>query len=443
MYHLRLIDKHLSDWKNDPHRKPLILRGARQVGKSSAVRKLAEQFDNFVEINFEISPGFKSIFASDLQPKRIVEDLSIFLGQLIVPGQTLLFLDEIQACPEAISSLRFFYEKVPELHVIAAGSLLEFALQELPSYGVGRVRSLFMYPFSFDEFLLAMGEKLLLEARQKAGPKNPLSTLLHEKLLDLLKTFLLIGGMPEAIAFYVANRQMLSTQQILDDLYLSLKNDFTKYKSRVPATRLSEVVESVVNQGGGKFVYTRVSSTSNHGQIKEALDLLVMAGIVIPVTHTAANGIPLGAEIDPRKRKMLLLDTGIYQRILGLDLADYLFDSENSLVHKGSIAEQFWGLEFLKYSSVYTNPALHYWHRESANANAEVDYVVQKGPDIWPIEVKSSGKGSMQSLRQFLKDKNRPYGFRFSLENFSEYEDVKVYPLYAVGNFVLEAPPTS
>jgi predicted AAA+ superfamily ATPase len=434
MYHKRQIDSHLIKWKDDPARKPLMLRGARQVGKSSAVRNLAAQFGHFVEVNFEENPNLKSLFTADLNPQRITENLSIFFGKPIVPGQTLLFFDEIQGCPSAISSLRFFYEKMPELHVIAAGSLLEFALHSLPSYGVGRVRSVFMFPFSFDEFLEALGEQRLLEAKQNADFKNPLPDLLHQKLLDFLKIFMLTGGMPEAVAAYTQTRRMLDAQRILDDLYIALRADFTKYKNTVPPARLVEVFESVAQQAGGKFMFSKASSTANHGQIKEALDLLIMAGWVLPVTHTAANGIPPGAETDPKKRKMLLLDTGFFQRILGLDLTEFLFDPASMLINKGAVAEQFWGLEYLKYGSPYTAPALYYWHRESPNANAEVDYIIQQGTDLLPVEVKASGKGGMQSLRLFLREKDKPFGYRFSLENFSEYEDIRSLPLYAVSN---------
>ena len=437
MYYKRVIDKHLIEWRSEPQRKPIILRGARQVGKSSAVRQLATQFEDFVELNFEENPNLKSLFTADLNPHRIVDNLSVFFGKTIVPGKTLLFFDEIQTCLPAISALRFFYEKMPELHVVAAGSLLESALQSLPSYGVGRVRSLFMYSFSFDEFLEALGEQGLLQAKRNSGFQNPLPDLFHQKLLDYLKTFMLTGGMPEAVAAYAGTRQMLNTQRILDDLYISLQADFTKYKNTVPPNRLIEVMESVVQQAGGKFMFSKASANANHGQIKEALDLLIMAGLVFPVTHTAANGIPPGAEAEPKKRKMLLLDTGIFQRVLGLNLSDFLFDPASTLINKGSIAEQFWGLEYLKYGSPWAPPALYYWHRESANANAEVDYVIQQGADLLPVEVKSSGKGSMQSLRQFLKEKKKLFGYRFSLENFSEYEDIKSLPLYAVSNLSL------
>ncbi len=434
MYYKRLVDRYLSEWKDAPDRKPLILRGARQVGKSSAVRQLGSHFDHFVEVNFEENTALRSLFSADLNPQHIVENLSIFMGTPIIPGQTLLFFDEIQSCPQAISSLRFFYEKMPELHVVAAGSLLEFALQSLPSYGVGRVRSIFLYPFSLDEFLWAIGEDRLLEAKQKAQALNPLPELLHQKLLDLLKKFLITGGMPEVVAAYAKKVPLMECQRILDDLYIALQADFTKYKNTVPSSRLLEVFGSVVQQAGGKFKFSKASASANHGQIKEALELLVMAGWVLPVTHTAANGIPPGAEIDPKKRKMLLLDMGMFQRILGLDLAEILFDPESTFINKGAIAEQFWGLEYLKYGSPYDPPGLYYWHRESPNANAEVDYIIQQGADLLPVEVKASGQGSMQSLRQFLKEKNKPFGYRFSLENFSAFEDIKVIPLYAVSN---------
>lgn len=443
MYHKRQIDNYLNEWKTASARKPLMLRGARQVGKSSAVRQLSRQFEHFVEVNFEENPNLKTLFEADLDPVRIADNLSVFFRKPIVPGKTLLFFDEVQACLPAVSSLRFFYEKIPELHLVAAGSLLEFALQSLPSYGVGRVRSLFMYPFSFDEFLEAMGEQRLLEAKQSAGFQNPLPDLFHQKLLGYLKTFMLTGGMPEVVSDYMENRQLLNVQQVLDDLCIALRADFTKYKDSVPPGRLTEVMASVVQQAGGKFMYSKASTNANHGQVKEALELLIMAGLVLPVTHTAANGIPPGAEADPKKRKMLLLDSGIFQRILGLNLSDFLFDPTSTLINKGVIAEQFWGLEYLKYSPPWSPPSLYYWHREAPNANAEVDYVVQIGADLLPVEVKASGKGAMQSLRQFLKDKDKPFGYRFSLENFSEYEGVKSLPLYAVSHPHLNAPLTS
>jgi uncharacterized protein len=435
MYHKRLIDSYLLAWKSDPYRKPLLLRGARQVGKSSAVRHLSQAYEDYFEINFEQSPQYSPIFSGELSPAYLIERLSVTAGRQIVPGKTLLFFDEIQACPAAISSLRFFYEQMPTLHLIAAGSLLEFALQTLPSYGVGRIKSYYMFPFSLDEFLSSIGEDLLLTEKQNASAEKPLPPLLHERLLQYLSVFMVTGGMPEAVARYAATRQLLSVKSVLDDLMAALRSDFAKYKKAVPSLRLQEVFNAVVQQAGGKFVYSKAGTQIKDYQAKEAVELLILAGWVIPVTHSDANGIPIGAEADPKKRKMMLLDTGIFQRILGLDFTTLYTQADFPFVNKGLLAEQFWGLEYIKYQSPEVYPNLYYWQREG-KSNAEVDFLAQKGESIYPIEIKSSGKGQMQSLRVFLSEKKQTYGYRFSLENFAEYQDIKVFPLYAVFNFV-------
>jgi hypothetical protein len=440
MYLKREIDSELLKWSKDKARKPLLLRGARQVGKSSAVRELSKHFEFFLEVNFEEHKKVHSLFKGDLSPQALCDNLSLMYNVPVKEGRTLLFLDEIQACVPAISSLRFFYEKLPGLHLIAAGSLLEFVLGDLPSFGVGRIRSLFLYPFSFDEYLSSCNENLLLKAKNEASVDNPLQDAIHQKLLIYLKKFLILGGMPEVVAKYVQEHNIGECQQILDDIIISLKADFTKYRKRVPMLRISEVFESVVQQVGNKFKFTGVVSEANHKQIKEALDLLIMAGLVIPVTHTTANGLPLGAETDLKKRKMLVFDTGVFQRISGLNILEVLFEEGFDLVNKGNIAELFVGLELLKASSCYHQQDLYYWHREALNSNAEVDYLIQKDQDIIPIEVKSGTKGSMQSLYLFLKEKNRPYGIRISLENFSSYGQIRSYPLYSVAEIVQTKP---
>lgn len=434
MYLERDIDSELLQWKDEPDRKPLLIRGARQVGKSSSVRRLGESFETFLEINFEEHRRVHAIFEGDLTPQTLCESLSIMFDTEIIPGRTLLFFDEIQACIPAISSLRFFYEKMPALHVVAAGSLLEFAISEIPSFGVGRIRSLFMYPMSFDEFLKGVGQVKLLNLKRKASSQNPLPSPLHDKLLDLLKKFLVIGGMPEAVDKFASTKDLRKCQKVLDDLVNSYRTDFAKYREKTPALHIREVFDAVVHQSGGKFVYAKASQNLNTQQVKEALELLIMAGLVIPVTHTSANGIPLGAEKNLKKRKMLLLDTGLFQRVMQLEIADVLFSNELGLVNKGGIAEQFVGLEILKNSSYYQQTELFYWHREALNSSAEVDYLIQKHDSIIPLEVKSGTKGAMNSMFLFLREKKSGYGYRLSLENFSEYNNIKVYPLYAVAN---------
>ncbi len=438
MYLERKIDKELLLWKKANNRKPLVLRGARQVGKSTAVKHLATQFKYFVEINFDENPGYASAFENGLNVFQICEQLSVLTNTHIIAGETLLFLDEIQACIPAISSLRYFYEKMPQLHLIAAGSLLEFALAEIPSFGVGRVTFMFIYPFSFEEFLMANKETSLLQILKETTTNKPLITAVHQKLNQYLKKFLIIGGMPEAVQVYLASGSMLEVQRVLDDLILTIQADFVKYKTRITAISINQVFNAVIQQIGHKFSYTYPNSTLNNVQIKVVLNLLQMAGLLYHVTHTASNGIPLSAEINIKKRKILILDTGIFQRILGLNIATLLIENDFEVINKGNIAELFVGLELLKNASCYQKTELFYWHREVKNSQAEVDFIIQKQDKIIPIEVKAGTKGTMQSLFLFLAEKKIEFGIRLSLENFGEIEKVKIYPLYAVMNLFLD-----
>lgn len=431
MYLQRTIDRELLSWKLSPKRKPLLLRGARQVGKTSSVKNLASHFTYFVEINFDENPYYKAVFEKNLSVFEVCEQLSVLVNTPIVKGETLLFFDEIQSCIPAISMLRYFYEKMPDLHVIAAGSLLEFALADIPSFGVGRVRSMFMYPLSFQEFLAAHGENLLMEELNRSNVKRPLPQLIHQKLINLNKKFLIIGGMPEVVRAYVGGNDLLEVQKVLDDLIISIQADFVKYKDRVPRSRLVEVFNAIAQQMGLKFSYSYAHVTLNNVQVKEAIELLKMAGLVYSVTHSAANGIPLGAEINPKKTKYLIYDTGVFQRILGLNISDLFISEDFNTVNKGNIAELHVGLELIKAESCYENASLYYWQREAKNSQAELDYVVQHNTQIIPVEVKSGTKGSMQSMFLFLKEKGLKLGYRISLENFSELNEIKILPLYA------------
>lgn len=434
MYIQRKIDTELLAWKNASSRKPLLIRGARQVGKSTAVRHFSKQFDYFIEINFDEQPEYQNLFANTSDVHDLLEQLAIITQTEIIEGRTLIFLDEIQACLPAISKLRYFYEKTPHLHVIGAGSLLEFVLAELPSFGVGRVRSLFMYPLSFFEFLGALNEKPLLSAVQQSHFTKPINPIFHEKLKVYFKKFLIIGGMPQAVQTYVAQGNLLEVQRILDDLIIAIQADFVKYKRQIPPANVKSVFESIVKQVGTKFRYSNDFTSLTNPVIKQIIELLEMAGLVYRVTHSSSNGIPIGAEAHPKKTKLLIFDTGIYQRILGLDVASLLLKDDFEVINKGNIAELFVGLELLKSNDVYEKTALYYWHREAKNSQAEVDYVVQIHDFIVPVEVKAGTKGSMQSMYLFINEKKSRFGVRLSLENFGEYDKVKALPLYAVSN---------
>lgn len=428
----RFIDQELLRWKDHPARKPMVVRGARQVGKTYSVRQLAKSFASYLEVNFESDRSVHAFFAKNLNPDEICMNLSAYYNVTVQDGQTLLFLDEIQVCPQAISSLRFFYEKRPGLHVIAAGSLLEFALQELPSYGVGRTENLFMFPLSFDEFLVAMGEERLYQFKTSHGFDTPIALPIHEKLLEYLRKFLVLGGLPEVVHAFAESKDYLRTQQILDRLISGYEDDFAKYKKRVPVSRLRDVFQYIVLQAGKKFNASKASESSNHAQIKEAFDLLEMAGLVYRVQHTAANGIPLGAEVNSKNFKVILFDHGIFQRILGMELSSYLTEKEFSAINKGNLVEQYVGTEIIKNQAGIMRPQLYYWHREKRGSNAEVDFLIQKNHEIIPIEVKSGMQGKMQSLRLFLQEKKISMGIRVSQENFGHYNNIRVLPLYAV-----------
>ncbi len=421
------------EWKAETDRKPLLLRGARQVGKTSAIKNFSSNFKYFLSVNFDERRDYVKVFETINGIEDVCEQLSLITGTPIIAGETLVFFDEIQVSVQALQMLRYFYEKMPELHVIAAGSLLEFALEEIPAFGAGRVRSVFMYPFSFEEFLVAIGESALIPKMLQADYQHPLQIVIHQKLSGLYKKFLLIGGMPEAVRAYVKGDSILNIQRVLNDLIIALEADFAKYKKRFPGGRLTEVFRAIAYQTGQKFTYSYDKGSLSNVQIKEAIRLLSMAGIVYPVIHTAANGIPLGAEINPKKIKYLLYDTGIFQRLLGLELGDMMIQDEFTAINKGNIVELSVGLELIKNTDPFEPANLYYWHREAQNSQAEVDYVIQYGNEIYPIEVKSGTKGSMQSMYLFMKEKKSMLGYRLSFENFSSIDSVKIMPVYVAG----------
>ena len=436
-YFARNIDHDLQEWKTDAQHKPLLLRGARQVGKSSAVKQLGKSFEFFLEVNFERNPEIKQLFNVALNPLEICTKLSAVYNLPIEPGKTLVFFDEIQTCLPAIAALRYFYEEYPALHVVAAGSLLEFALQEIPSFGVGRIRSVYMYPFSFDEFLQAQGLNLLLDEKRKATYEKPLIEAIHLKLVNQLRTFLLVGGMPESVKTWIQKSDYLACRNVQNDIIETYIDDFAKYKKRISPTVLQQTLRSVAVQSGSKFVFSQVSTNLESAIVKEALELLTMAGIIMPVTHTAANGIPLGAELNLKFRKYLFMDTGLLQRILNLDMNNVLLSSDINLVNKGALTEVFVGLEIMKINSCFQRHELYYWLRLDKGAQAEVDYVISINSLIIPLEVKAGTKGSMQSLYSFMDIKKSKFAVRTSLENFGRMGDVYIYPLYAIENSML------
>jgi predicted AAA+ superfamily ATPase len=440
----RNILKYLNYWKNKESRKVLLLRGARQVGKTFIVRELGKAFKRFIELNLVAEPRIAALFSQgSLEPDGIIEAIGAFKGVPVVDGETLLFIDEIQASPEAITALRFFYEKRPNLHVIASGSLLDFAIENTPSFGVGRIEYLYMYPLTFNEFLLASKEELLLSQIQKATPFLPLAEVLHHKALRLFKEYLCIGGMPEIVSEYlnkdssaIAANNSTRLQQVsfnLGNIITGYSDDFSKYKKRLKIEYIEETFRSTALQAGKKFVFSHAFRDANSKVVHQSLDFLVKAGVVHKVYHTSANdGAALNSECDYKKFKTIPHDIGLFNRLSGIHLGDIALLDPLELIHKGSLAEVSCGLALLWEREPYTQDPLFYWHREAKSSNAEVDYVVGINDKVVPVEVKASGKGAMHSLRIFLKEKGIKHGARISTENFGIYDDIITIPLYAV-----------
>jgi predicted AAA+ superfamily ATPase len=443
MYIKRHIDNYLLDWKNTSDRKPLLLRGARQVGKTTAIKHLGEQFEYFIEANFEKQKDLKSLFELGLPIKEVANRIGIIYDTPVVPGKTLLFLDEIQVCPEAIHSLWLFKEDYPELHVVAAGSLLEFALKGLHSYGVGRIRSLFMYPFSFDEFLEAQGKVSWLEKKRDATCEKPLFDELHNQLVEQFRSYLMVGGMPASVVTWIKHGDYVLCQEELSDIAQSYFDDFSKYSTKIAPRILRLTFQSVIQQIGKKFVYSHVEGNYRTEQIKEALDLLCDAGLVYRVQYTAANGLPLGAEINLKFNKYIVLDTGLLLTLLNnsagsniLASADVVSATAADLVNKGSLTEMVAGCELIKYARSNIKQELYYWENLSKNASSEVDYILSRDMKIVPLEVKAGTSGKMKSLRHFMEKKQLSYAIRSSLENFARLENngIDIIPLYALSN---------
>jgi len=433
-YFTRSIDSDLARWQTSAHRKPILLRGARQVGKTATVRELGKRFRNLVEINFLENQQIHEVFKQGgFDPSRIVDMLSAITSSTITDGDSLLFFDEVQACPQVIESLRFFYEKRPNLHVIAAGSLLEFALRKIPSFGVGRVDSLFMRPCTIHEFFIALGHHQLTEAIANASAKAPLPEPLHQMALNLLKTYAMIGGLPEVVGRYVETQNTSESLQVVRSIKTGYEDDFSKYSGAVPTNRLRDTLRAIAQQAGNKFVLSRAYVDAVSTQVHNALSLLELAGLANRVTHTSGNGIPLGAEQNSAKFKVIPHDIGLFQCLLGLTAQELVSEALSGFVHRGAVAEVIAGAELLGRFSSHERGELWYWHREAKSSSAEVDYLISKGSTVIPIEVKANRKGAMKSLQIFSKEKGSQLCIRISAENFGSFQNTLVVPLYAVG----------
>jgi uncharacterized protein len=412
----RYAIEYLKKWKNNPSRKPLVIRGARQVGKTFLVRDFAHEFQNYLEINLETDIQILSYFKSS-DPKEIINLLSLHYNTDIVPGTTLLFFDEIQAAPELFAKLRYFYELMPALHVIAAASLLEFILEEHAfSMPVGRIEYMHLGPMTFSEFLLSTGNEKLLDFIRNYSLTDTVPLPIHQKLISLYKVFLVVGGMPESIKSYLNDRSFMDSDRIKTNILSTYMDDFNKYKKRVNHALLTTAFKSIPSLVGHKVKYSTISKDHRSAEVAAALTRLALSRICYLVHHSSAQGIPLGAGRNEKVFKLLFLDVGLMCSALGLTMANIDNLDEVSLVNKGELSEQYVGQHLLYRRDCFYEPELFYWNREVPGSNAEVDFVIAHGPTIIPVEVKAGKTGALKSLHLFVRERSLAVGVRINLD---------------------------
>lgn len=424
-------------WKDSDIRKPLLVRGARQTGKTFVVKEFGKNdFSNFVELNFERNPEYTEIFSSRI-PEEIVERISLYTGQKVIAGKTLIFLDEIQDCPEAIISLRYFYEEMPELHVVGAGSLLEFALRsENFRMPVGRVQYLYLYPMSFGEFLDAMGESVLRKHLREFVNLKKLPLTLHEKLTELTRKYFIIGGMPAVVKEYVANRDIKKCQRIQRSVLDTYVDDFAKYSKVIKHNTLRNVFHAVPKMVGQKFVYAQVDRNTKSREIKEALELLETAGVLTRVRQSSGAGLPLAGAVHESFFKVIFIDVGLFQNISGM-YAETAKGKDLTAIYKGAIAEQFAGQELIAHSWRHTKAELFYWGRKAKNSTAEIDYLIEKDGKIIPVEIKSGSTGRMKSMHMFNEQFNIQKALKISQAPFADGNPIVSLPFYGIESFMI------
>lgn len=406
---------HLKDWKEKRTRKPLVIRGARQVGKSFLVEMFAkEAFENLVKIDLEKMADVASLFTSK-SPNIIIPLIEAKLNVNIKPGKTLLFLDEIQASPEVFAAMRYFYEDLPSLHVIAAGSLLDLVLKEHAfSMPVGRIEYMYIGPMQFEEFLIAAQKEKLRQylCEHELGKEVPPS--IHNELMRMVRQFLMTGGMPEAVFAFLSSNSYRECESVQQSIISTYRDDFNKYAKRADPRRLEKIFNKAPQMVGQKFKYSQIDREERSRDLKAALDMLSMARVVYPVHHSSANGVPLRAESDDSMFKVLFLDVGLLNRSCGLGISEFEGVPDIMTVNAGAVCEQFVGQHLMYPQRFFEEPELFYWVREKKISNAEVDYLLSIGTDIVPVEVKAGKSGTLKSLQVFLCEKERGVGLRFN-----------------------------
>ena len=443
----RKNDDKLDHWLKKKGRKPLLLRGARQVGKSTIVRQFAARNNlDLIEINLERQPQMDEVFGS-LDVKRILHAIESLPKIGKVSGNSVLFLDEIQATPNALAALRYFYEEWPDLPVIAAGSLLEFVLNDHKfSMPVGRIEYLHMHPMSFEEFLIARDAKKLVLAIETMISTQKVEPFVHQQICDHLKYFLFVGGMPEAIKVFIETDSLRDVSDVHSSILDTYKDDFAKYAKKQDLLLLHRALAYGARAVGERVKYVEISRDEPSRTLKYILDLLCYAKLMDRVYHSDANAVPLGVDMNDKVFKLLFLDVGLMNASNKLDWRSISDASDLTAINSGKVSEQFVGQELRREHDLF------FWVRDGKAGNAEVDYVVNSAQQIIPIEVKSGKSGRLRSLLSFAQrgqpklllrfDTNLPSLQKITLDESPSQRkgrrpevDLLSLPLYAAGFF--------
>lgn len=424
----RTLYKNLITWKNGTKRKPLLLQGARQVGKTYLVNEFGHnEYSNYVYLNFEQNPNLVSLFKNELSPEKIINNIGLFIGRKINSTDTLLFFDEIQIAPEVLSSLKYFYEQAPEYHIIAAGSLLGVSVGKQSSFPVGKVNFMMLYPMSFIEYLIAFGEKLIAEKLVNEKKIEAVPEILHNKLLSHLKLYLYLGGMPEVLQDYIDNRDIISVRKIQNEILEAYKRDFSKYTDKKLAIKTSELWHSIPRQlvkENKKFKYSDVRKNARAVMFEQTIEWLKKAGLINVVYNISIPKLPLSGYADYSKFKIYMNDTGLLGAMLNLSSKIIIKPTELFSEYNGAFIENFVASELVA-SGIKD---LFYW---SSKSDAEVDFILQKENNIYPLEVKSGTSKNLKSIRSYENKYKPKLIYRTSARNFVQSGNFINIPLYA------------
>ena len=418
-------------WKNNPERKPLVLKGARQVGKTYILQNFGKnEYEDVAYFNFEEDPDLHDFFTGRLAPEKIIQTLSIFQEKKIIPDQTLIIFDEVQNSPETLTSLKYFCEKAPEYHIVAAGSLLGIKIGQSAPFPVGKVNFLDLYPMTFAEFLDAVGKsqlRILLEDTDF----EPIAKAFHTELIDLLKMYYFVGGMPEAVAQFVNNQDLHKVRRIQEEILEAYSIDFSKYITKSEAIRLAATWASIPAQlahENKKFTYAEITKNARAREYGESIQWLVDAGLVIKVKNTHTSKLPLAA-YEENVFKLYLLDVGLLGAMINVSQRIIIQGSNLFNEFNGAFVENYGAQELVAHGQ----KNLYYW---TSKSQAEVDFVVVLHDQVMPLEVKAGVSKQKKSLRVYGDKYNSSVLSRSTLMNFKEDGMIRNYPLYALWLFL-------